>query len=222
MQSVLGLSEIHPRGIFPPLKQAVNWHGLPYKLYLDYRDKSISEQLRAIEYLGKWKDCKSMVVRSWDHWDFHGVPFNSNPSKELWIRGEETVALVRHPATHYRSFVRNIARLDPDSFFAGVQAYLEQVVENEIRVIRYEDFCADPERVLRIACDALGLGYDRCWRYNYLNYKMVTGDRGPIRRIEPQSDTPALEKELLEKIDECGKYHDILKRLGYLPAGEKK
>jgi hypothetical protein len=51
---------------------------------------------------------------------------------------------------------------------------------------------------------------------------MVTGDRGPIRRIEPQSDTPALEKDLLEKIDECGKYHDILKRLGYLPAGEKK
>jgi hypothetical protein len=231
MSGVLLLSEIHPLGTaqFNPLVQAQRWYGL-----LSSRDLA---ELKARHRIGfvdaielihqRAVDAgQRLVIRDWSHLDFTGVPFVANPAFRLLtaeaLAGRfelRQVCTVRHPLDQWLS-LRGVAvvqgKLTLERYLAGYRRFAEQA--RAIGFLRYEDFVADPQAIMRELCRRLELRFDRHFAERWSSYAFVTGDvsgrRGGIG-IQPVPRRPA-GPELLDLLQTNPDYAASLELLGYV------
>jgi hypothetical protein len=230
MSGVLLLSEIHPLGTaqFNPLVQAQRWYGLLSSQDLaDLRARRRVGFVEAIELIHQRAvDAgQRLVIRDWSHLDFTGVPFVANPAYRLRtadaLAGRfelRQICTVRHPLDQWLS-LRGLAvvqgKLTLESYLAGYRRFAEQA--RQIGFLRYEEFVADPDAVMRALCRQLDLRFDRHFVERWSSYAFVTGDVSGSRggfEIQPVPRRPA-EPELLDALQTNSDYTASLELLGY-------
>jgi len=234
MSGVLLLSEIHPLGTaqFNPLVQAQRWYGLLSSQDLaELRARARIGFVDAIELIHqRVVDAgQRLVIRDWSHLDFTGVPLVANPAYRLLtadaLAGRfelRQVCTVRHPLDQWLS-LRGLAvvqgKLTLERFLAGYRRFAEQACK--VGFLRYEDFVADPDAVMRDLCRRLELRFDRHYSDRWSSYAFVTGDvsggRGGLE-IQPVPRRPAA-PELLDAIKANADYGVSLELLGYAHPG---
>jgi Sulfotransferase family len=230
MSGVLLLSEIHPLGTaqFNPLVQAQRWYGLLSSQDLaKLRSRSRIGFVEVIELIHRRvvDAGQRLVIRDWSHLDFTGVPFVANPAyrfltAEALARRFELrqICTVRHPLDQWLS-LRGLAvvqgKLALESYLAGYRRFAEQA--RQIGFLRYEDFVADPDAVMRELCRRLELRFDRHFADRWSSYAFVTGDvsggRGGLE-IRPVPRR-AMELGLLDALEGHPDYRASLELLGY-------
>jgi len=228
MDSVVLLSEIHPLGIeqFNPLVQAREWFQLVSGDESRARGKmNRSGFLDAIALIHRRCDerDKRLVIRDWSHLDFTGVPFVQDPSYRLQTADvlrdrfdAVHIATVRHPLDQLLS-LRRLANIqeywDEPAILRGFRCFAERAVE--VGFLRYEDFVADPDRVLRELCERLQLEFDDGYKDRWADYRNITGavvSKGTTIQAEPRG---AVDLELLGRLSGNDDYQTILELLGY-------
>ena len=234
MSGVLLLSEIHPLGTaqFNPLVQAQRWYGLLSSQDLaELRARARIGFVDAIELIHqRVVDAgQRLVIRDWSHLDFTGVPLVANPAYRLLtadaLAGRfelRQVCTVRHPLDQWLS-LRGLAvvqgKLTLERFLAGYRRFAEQACK--VGFLRYEDFVADPDAVMKDLCRRLELRFDRHYGDRWSSYAFVTGDvsggRGGLE-IQPVPRRPAA-PELLDAIKANADYGVSLELLGYAHPG---
>lgn len=226
MRGVCLLSEIHPAGVerHNPLDQASEWHGL-----LSDEDErrlagvptSFAQAMDLIVRRARERH-RTLVVRDWNHLDFHGVPFAA-PSGRFMLADSLSdryrlvrAYTVRHPLDQWLSMHRQpvLRALSLEAFLAGSLAFARAAAAAGFH--RYEDFVANPASVLRALCGDLEVDYDPAWEQSWQAYDRVTG-AGSGRagdRISPlpRRDVPA---ELQTRLARDPVYRETLELLGY-------
>jgi hypothetical protein len=230
MSGVLLLSEIHPLGTaqFNPLVQAQRWYGLLSSQDLaELRARRRIGFVEAIELIHqRVVDAgQRLVIRDWSHLDFTGVPVVANPAYRLLtadaLAGRfdlRQICTVRHPLDQWLS-LRGLAvvqgKLTLESYLAGYRRFAEQA--REIGFLRYEDFVAAPDTVMKELCRRLDLRFDRHFAERWSSYAFVTGDVSGSRNgfeIRPVPRRP-VEPELLDALHTNPDYLASLELLGY-------
>ncbi len=231
MPNVALLSEIHPMGLkmFNPLRQAHEWFGL-----LTPQDIEGFRQARRMEFADAIdlarRRCEErglkLVIREWNHLDFHGMPYVPNPPHKLMTTELLSprfrllrYCTVRHPIDHWIS-LNNVAvvhdKLTLEQFLTGCLEFAEHAVK--IGFVRYEDFTRDPAPAMRTICTALEIDFDPTFEHKWASYKKITGDRagsrGGVEKIVALARKP-VEAGLVERFERNAAYQKTLALLGY-------
>ena len=231
LPNVAMLGELHcaarPRyGGFNPLVQGRDWYGLiadeelpPIESY-NFRD-AIDLVLERCRERGI-----QPVLRDWNHRDFMietgPTAGTFNTAKSLTDRYElQQTALARHPISQWQSF-QNFAplrnRFPIADFMRGYLAYAKQC--RGLPLIRYEDFCAEPEKSMEKLCVYLGVTYDATFITRWSQNHKVTGDLGSGSRGDQMNEIQKLKPrpvaaEVQATFEAVPGYREALEIFGY-------
>jgi hypothetical protein len=232
MQGVALLSEIHPLvqkgdGSFHMLDQAVYWYGLNPDLRRVGSAPSFNQvaQLVAREMASRQLQ---LVIRDWAHLDFMAVPSLQKPCHYSVLveslKDDFAITqyhLVRHPVPQWLSTNKLAVisgKLSLEQYLEG--HYRHALASAENGFVRYEDFCNDPERSLRLIAEKLDIAYDPEFIRKWPDYFKVTGDTHRLKKrskggvIRP-AEIPLVDAELYRQLHDCDYYQWILELLGY-------
>jgi hypothetical protein len=221
LPEVVLLSEVNPnlnaRG---SIRDQLNeWHGLQIAEGT-YRDMAI----------GAHRACKQMekdlVIRDFTFIDFtpHALN-NGQPAGEF----SALAALKDTLPLKAVAFVRNafdvwISRGCPPKFATGYLNYVRALVEEEIPIFKYEEFCADPTGVLMAFCDQTGLRFHEEAIRRASTETRVTGDidlKKPSRGSRMNAIAPLKRKRLprflLDRASNDALLQEANHLLGYSP-----
>jgi hypothetical protein len=187
MPGVALLSEIHPLGIekISALRQARDWFNLVGEDEIDRlgAHPDFAASIRLIAARASTRGL-SLVIRDWNHLDFTGPPLVETPGFRMATADAlsahfrlRRIATVRHPIDQWQSLRRvplMRGKIDLDRFLVGYRRFAELAAP--LGVVRFEDFCAEPEAWLQRLCAALDLRYDAGWRERWASYDRITGD----------------------------------------------
>ncbi len=236
------LSEVHPRAAyFDPLVQAHEWFGLLTASDMEaIRQSPLEGYAEAVLLVHErcLERGQKLIIRDWTHVDFTPGPYPVKPtlrfsqvealSEHFTVRN---VALVRDPLDSYLSLIRLAdyrGRLDVATYLTGFRAYAE--LASRTAFVRFEDFCREPQRVLKHVCDRLGLGFDASFDERFAGYANITGDHyAPDDKVtltgdavgERSADAIRLPPhrpeypDLLGHVQSAPDYRRIVKVLGY-------
>ena len=180
------LSEVNPcASVTDPLQQAAQWYDLVSPRELDnYRNKQQLNYRQTIELICNRAEQrnKQVILRDWSYIDFTPLPFAQVPRFQFSQRDclaadfelHET-ALVRHPLDMLLAADNGKLCQDAMSlrrYLRGMKLFARQA--NDVGFWRFEEFCADPARILRELCDALKLHFDASFAVRYTSYSAVT------------------------------------------------
>jgi len=229
MENIALLSEIHPFGSnfskkFNILLQARKWYQVPSDDVLGDKRYSFNEITKLI-YEALEKKGLTLIIRDWIHWDFMAVPFIEEPyyrSRLVEFLEEDfdiiQFHLVRHPVPQWFSFEKFKllhGRLTLEQNLERYYRYAELSRQNGF--VRYEDFTAEPERIMQVICDNLQVEYDPGFIDKWSTNTKITGDdlkRTPQTHIRP-SKLPTVDAELYDRLHRCEYYQRSLDLLGY-------
>ncbi len=236
MNSILLFSEIHPCGPSmirllldtPELSrnydiryQAQAWYGID--------DSGISEGesfvqvLRAITERASSMN-RTVVLRSWSHIDFLGIPF-TNPSgvcgltQALEAHFElRHIGVLRHPVDQWLSMRTRLVYKDItlNNYLAGYGRFIQQ--DHVERWLTYESFVLDPDAFLKAASQMLRIEFDPYWSSHWQENSRITGDRmasGPVVREIRLGPKRPVNQSLLDQFWASRAYHEILSATGY-------
>jgi len=228
MQSVVLLSEIHPRGTrtYNPLDQADRWYGLLTQDDIRWAQNARPDFIEAIALIEKRcrQSGRLLVIRDWSHLDYTGVPFMHPTYRSGLVQALQSrfrirrYATVRHPLDQWISLTKNQVireRLDPDRYITGFIHFAKMA--QEVGFVRYEDFTRTPDPVLKTLCKGLDLEFDAAYSSRWQSYENITGDVLPGRagqeiRQLPRQDTDTITTGRLRALPG---YHRALEALGY-------
>lgn len=182
------LSEVHPKStFFSPIKQANDWYDLGVDLEEKTYFRDEDNYLEAI--INIYQACHAkglnLVIRDWPHADFT-YDFRHQASPEFKLTQREILSqyfqlnecvLFRDPLDSYLSLNKLIDykdRITIESYLSGVRKFLQRT--KNISIIKYDDFCHQPNRVMPQICKHLGILFDKNCLVNFKNYYNLTGD----------------------------------------------
>lgn len=237
MQNVVLLSEIHPLGTqvapeFDPLFQASHW----FKLLsgtevqaLRTRTATLAEIIALLAQKAASQD-RQLVVRGWNHLDFMPRPLDfigKSPqgaaSGRLMLSEAlsascsiRQLATVRHPASQWLSWRRfePTSDLTLEEFMAGCCRFA--TIAAQLGFVRYEDFTAQPVKVMQRMCEVLGIRFDPSFMQHWPYYRSVTGDLDNLKshQIRHQGNL-SLPRDLADALRSNSDYQETLRLLGY-------
>lgn len=205
-------------------RQARHWYGI--NIQADGFAESILELEAICEDRGQ-----HLIVRDWTYINF--ILFRQNrylvPSRFLTLdelNGKCDVipfAFVRDAIDVWISFTRigSENTQPPSAFFRPYLLYVKALLSRGIRVFRYEDFCQDPDTIMRQICEHTGLEYSE----SYQKYDQFTNVHGDVnmgtasrgirqRRIAPLPRVE-LAPEIAVQLDRCAPMAMANRLLGY-------
>jgi hypothetical protein len=228
LPNVLILSEVNPLGggsgkgnvSYQSVKeQAKNWYNIELKS--DNFVHNILELEKICADTGR-----SLIVRDWTFVNF--TPFIKNnwnpPNKLLTLEQLSDKSEVISFA-----FVRNsidvwISRGTPDVqlFFGQYLRYVNELINSNIKIFKYEEFCFNPQKVLYEICQFTGLEYSESFK-NYSQFRQVNGDVQVLSRGQIQGKIKPLSRKLLAKdkiiaVNQCTEMIEANILLGYPPS----
>lgn len=228
MPSVVLLSEIHPLGTkhFDPLRQARDWFQLVSSAELTRfgeLDRAQFVDAIALVHSRCEQRGQQLILRDWSHLDFTGFPFVDSPVYRLQLvdvlenhfHVVHTIT-VRHPLDQLLSLRRlpiMQAQWDEERILHGFRRFAE--VAADVGFLRYEDFTASPDQVLRQICERLQVPFDPTYRERWAGYRNVTGDPSLQRStIAPEARGP-VDAVWLNRLWQNWDYRRTLEVLGY-------
>lgn len=225
LPNVVILSEVNPLGggsgktpvSYQTVKeQAKNW----YQIELESDDfiENILELEKICANKGQY-----LIVRDWTFVNFTSL-INNNWNPPNMLLTIET--LERKCDLIPFAFVRDsidvwISRGTPNAkdFFDSYIRYIQAIAGKNIPVFKYEDFCINPDKVIREVCEITGLKYSNSYE-QYTKYDRVNGDIQILSRGREQGAIKLLPRKLIakEKIIELNQCTQMIKAnslLGY-------
>jgi hypothetical protein len=219
---VVLLSEVNPTACagsrypldFAPLRQqARESYGI------DLSPGSFSDAIGTLNVHAKSSN-RRLFIRDWSFVDF--VPVLENgfcPSMRLRLLDSVTspvcFALVRDAIDVW------ISRNTPpaDAFFRAYHDYIDCLLKTGIRLFKYEDFCASPERTLMEICEHVGLRYSRRMLSSKVT-SVVTGDsattsRGQLAHGIRSFKRKRISREKRAELAKCSPAQRVQALLGY-------
>lgn len=182
------LSEINPRwAYFNPLDQAKQWFSLvqdeDIKNLKSSGNYNYRSSIRLIHDRCEQRGL-CLIIRDWTHVDYTPGYYPVSPVyrlSQLEALQEDYevrhIALARHPIDTFLSLVRLSdyrGRIGIAQYLYGARAYAETAAT--VGFVRFEDFCTEPDVVLKKTCKTLGVKFDRSYRHSFHDYQAVTGD----------------------------------------------
>ncbi len=178
--NVLVLSEVSVEALCPNScstikEQAKKWYGLELK------SSGFVENINEI-----YKYCQSrgitLVIRDWTFGSFVPSRYNNfMPSKSLSTYN----VLSKHFSVKAFGLVRNSIDIwlslqaSPRTFYDKNLEFLyeftKNLIDENIKFFKYEDFCNNPKKEMKAICDYVEIDYNDHF-LNYCEYKNVTGD----------------------------------------------
>lgn len=236
MRGVTMLSEVHPANLVvtQPARQAREWFGLITDAEITrWKRQGPPTMLQFIaicEQRAKSRGSR-LVIRDWTHLDYIGVPY-VRPRMGFGFAeslggayGIAEAITTRHPFDQYLSLSKMEimhGRLTPEVYLRGCAAFAEHAARAGF--LRYEDFTANPEPVLRDLCERLTIPYDATWQERWSSYTMITGDtpRMPTSRAAKSEEIRTLPRAkapdgLYESFLGNDDYRRACEPLGYEP-----
>jgi hypothetical protein len=226
---VLFLSEVHPYAflVFRPPKVAYLPTDLIRQLSTPLNGASPSLCLAAFNGAvdGIQRQATSqklaLVIRCHSHIDFFigakpsAAPLVSEQLGQRWPL--EQLVTVRHPLDSWLSITASgwHDQLPYDTLEGFCQRCLQMLEAcSSMPWVRYEDFCLDPEAVLRNICTMISLDLDVSVldRFDQIEISGDSGRRGAV--ITPR-DRPELPPGILNQARSSKAYGELCERLGY-------
>ena len=225
MPDVALISEVNPMNrvgdIFAPNNPLL-------ALEKSYRDFSTEERIDIFKMEIKnaleicIKDDVDLILRDHSHTDFHtGNKESDTCAIHDHLSNEYdliSIVTVRHPLDSYLSLVNQgwDKQFSPNSFDEYCRRYLKFMEKyKSLKIIRYEDFCKNPETIMVKLCETLRITYDEEFTKKYGSTKL-SGDSGRsgTSGIEqrPRRETP---DGLKTQIEESEYYFQLTKYLNY-------
>ena len=222
---VVILSEVHRLGggsgapdapaLTTVREQAAGWYGI------ELQSEGHVDNLLELEAI-----CESrglhLVVREWSFLDFTPSPENGFcPSNHL-----ETLQALRDRCTVYPfAFVRDaidvwLSRAVPlEAFATSYLRYAQALVQADLSIFRYEDFCRDPDGQMRQICAYGGLPFSEAYR-QYDRFTKVNGDVQGLSRGLKQGGFAVLPRRRIgtrqrRRLDACLAIRQANEYLGY-------
>lgn len=216
LDQVVVLSEVNPLGggyggnakDWPTSikSQAKQWHG--YNLINNdffLSAKEFEEKLS--------RESKALVIRDWSYCNFQPIGNNkfSPPNDFLVLKGFKeleisvrSIAFVRNAIDVYISGPWNAL----ESFAPYYLNYVNKLLDNNVSIFKYEDFCLSPKSEMLRICEALNIDYNDRFMDIFHQQFNVSGDTQVISRGGKLSTIKKLPRKpvsLLEakRINEC-------------------
>ena len=228
LPNVVMLSEVNPVGggwgkeglnSFTTVKaQAKNW----YQIDLNSDDfvESILELEQKCEDSGK-----HLVIRDWSFVNFEMHEYNNcNPANRFLTLEELEGKCNVIPFAFIRDSIDVwISRGTPktEEFFDSYLSYVKEILDKDIQIFRYEDFCRNSELTIKNICSYTGLKYSDSYQ-NYASFENVNGDvqiKGGSRgmkqdeiKLLPRKPLP---KDKIIEVNRCEKMIEANRLLEY-------
>jgi hypothetical protein len=226
LPDVVMMSEVNPLGgglgaggnknsFTTVAEQAKHWY------QIELKSKNFTENILELEEICE-KNGKQLVLRDWSFVNF--APYKHNdfnpPNRLITLETLESKCNLIPFA-----FIRDAidAGLSRDvalrQFSIPYLRYVKSIIEKNIRIFKYEDFCHNPEKAIRDICAYTGLKYSESYTEFFL-FDTVNGDiqhasRGnKCRKIEliPRK---RISKDRIAEIDESAEIAEANTLLGY-------
>jgi hypothetical protein len=237
------LSEVHPRwAFFDPMDQACDWFGLVSDAERhEFRVRTDIDYLQRIQLIHSRCAARGLhlIIRDWTHVDFFHGPYAVQPACRLsqydCLKEHfhvNHVAIIRHPLDAYLS-LRQVPPYRPmgfDYYLPRFRLFADRA--GDVGLVRYEDFCDDPQTVVRKICEKLAVNYTDEFMSNYANYTTITGDVSDGDQKSTQTGEPVGTRVSSEirrpprrtthglpdsELRDDALYRNTLKNLGYDP-----
>jgi hypothetical protein len=228
MQSVCLLSEVNPINRYgikfnptnPLLLYEINNGNAPLHVVKEAFCDDVAHVYRLAS-----RENLALVLRDHSHSDFFsGPPLLSEKRTTLDYCLKEQYILVsaltvRHPLDSFMSLVSVgwSYQFQPSTLDEYCKRYLSFLDSyQDLPVLKYEDFCANPDLFLRKLCSILSIRYDPTYRHR-LDTIELSGDSGrsSIDEISLRQRRP-VSSELLQEAIASDAYRLLCDRLGYL------
>ncbi len=200
--------------------QAKGWYNIQLK------NSSFSESLRELHQLSK-KDNFNLIIRDWSFVNF--VPKNSNsfePPNKLLSYEEfknETdfkfFAFVRDSVDVWLSMEKSPVK-NGDRHLEYLLKFILELKRNNIKIFKYEDFCANPDKVMKEICEYIDIPFNNSYS-EYNSFTKFNGDSQAYdsRGMAQTAIKPLTRRELTDEeasfIKNHTKMSEINEILGY-------
>jgi hypothetical protein len=166
------ISEVNPHlcAKYSVREQAKRWYNIDLK-HDNYLD-SVLELYQICININK-----RLIIRDWTFIDFTPSSLNNfTPSGKL----SNMALLKKEVDVQAVGFIRDaidiwISRWMPPNFFPYYKNYINALTTTNIPLFKYEDFCEDPELILKKICFETGLNFSESYK-NYIEFNNTTGD----------------------------------------------
>lgn len=188
LPNVVILSEVNPLGggdgkgdvsVTTVKDQAKHWYDIEIK------SEGFADEILELEKVCTNKG-KHLIVRDWSFVNF--VPWqhnNMNSPDSLLILEELRGRSELKPFAFVRDsidvWISRGANPEVETFFAEYLKYVKAIVKENIPMFKYEDFCKDPDHIIKKICDYTGIEYSD----SYKNYSSFTTVNGDVQRTSP-------------------------------------
>lgn len=215
MPNVRLLSEVDPAGrmsrkiSFEPTALISQYFSQYGELDRNLINEYFLTQLKLIiDFVGKRK--LSLVLRDHNHPDYMmGVMVNSRPLISLVLNNKEylgvesvnSVVTIRHPIDSFLGCKRmnwtapigHVFDTYCDRLLSFSEAY------SGSKIFKYEEFCIDPDTVLKSMCDHLNIDYDIEYKDKISDIRL-TGDSGRSSSKISLRERRSLEPDFIEEV----------------------
>ncbi len=189
MENTFVASEVHPK---------YNVH-----LNLAQQSKKIGINLKSGDYLNQVIDLnkqleeqgKRLVLRDWTFIDFTPHDINNFETSNRLLQYEMLVAeLPLIPVVFVRDAIDIwISRWCPPAFFKVYKNYISEILDKNLSIFKYEDFCEHPEIEMKKLCQILDLPYEPKFLKSY-NNQFVYGD------MDASGNSRGLQQKKIERL----------------------
>ncbi len=198
--------------------QAKQWYNI------DLKNDDFCESALELAHICQ-KQNKHLIIRDWPYINFVQHEYNNfNPPNKLlsYEQLKDKCHLIAF------AFVRDsidvwISRGMPPvkEFYKQYSKYINEIIKNNIKIFKYEDFCQNPDQEMKKICEYIGIKYSDTYK-NYNNFTNVNGDiqnKHKSRGIKQQKITLLPRKEIpfkkIKEINNCQEMKRINSLLGY-------
>lgn len=164
---------------------------------------------------------RSLVVRDHSHSQFlvgDTVPERPTVREMLHnVMPVRSIVTVRNPIDSYLSLQKHgwHKHFSPPTFDEYCRRYLIFLDKyKDVDIIRYEDFVANPEKVMQDICGTLNLDYSKQFTELFGVFQF-SGDSGRSGSVIARKPRRQMDRELMEEVKGAGCYRELAPLLGY-------
>lgn len=168
------------------------------------------------------KDDVDLILRDHSHTDFcvGNKPSEICPIRDSLANDYELISVVtvRHPLDSYLGLInagweKQFTPNDLNEYSKRYLSFLEKY--SSLKIIRYEDFCADPPKVMEELCNIIEIEYDNDFIKTFGRHRL-SGDSGrkDLEVIEERPRRP-IPIKVESDIETSICYRELIQRLGY-------
>jgi hypothetical protein len=214
-----GEGELKEKSFVTVQQQSKNWYNIPLA------SNTFKDGLVELYNYSKEHNQK-LILRDWPFINFNPHELNKfNPSNSFLSIEELKDHVEILPFAIIRDSIDIwISRGDKnlDNFYGPYEAFIKEIIKHKIKIFKYEDFCKDPEREIKVICQYINVPYNEGWK-KYTEYTKANGDSQNKNSKGRQISIKSLNRKGLNineivALENCTAMKRCNKLMGYTPS----